>query len=291
MDEYFFDWRSGKVNVLKNHQPKEDQVVFISLDEFLDTLTEPSIVVGETTFESYLLETRNRVIQRFVDEGHKLLSSPNRLTGRHRRRLGYSDEDKTDEIDVHVIRDEYYNTNTFMKTPVKVNPDDPFIQIRIDANRELMILRSTLVRVPLKSGNGYKKNPEKAKDIWAQEIITKLPTYGTLDDETAKALGNGTEYANVIIAAIGVCAKFATTRKEFDRLSGLYHHGYPSQIRSDLHYHGWWNPRKRELNKMLGYKTTPQEVINDPTYKKEFRNYRKALRNLWRYMKDNNIVE
>jgi hypothetical protein len=234
-DKYYFDWSHGKVTVLKNDE--EDHTNYFTLFDLLNTIKEPSILIGEATFESFFRDTRrNEFIERAEREGHTILTTPNRATGRHRVALGYTE--KTDEIDVQVIRS-IANSNVHLKVPGVFNDEDPFHQIRHEANRKLMLLRASKVQIPKKRGDGFLKGTKSQKDFYAEEIISRLPDYDTLDEDLQVSLGNKDGYNKVIVAAVGVCADFVSTQRAFDKLSGLYHHGYPSQIRSDLHLWGY----------------------------------------------------
>src|SRR5690606_5773683 len=76
MDTIYFDWGRGKVTTLLNDS---DHIVYYrSVDELLDSLTEPHNIVSEATFESYEPTTRAKVIERARAAGHNWLTTPNR---------------------------------------------------------------------------------------------------------------------------------------------------------------------------------------------------------------------
>ena len=108
--------------------------------------------------------------------------------------------------------------------------------MREAANVRLMHLRSSFRLEDRPSGKTFIAT--SAKDDFADELIARLPAFGTLPAIRQQALGNG-EYSKIIVAAIGVCAEQAKTIKEFDYLSGMYAHAYPSQIRADLMHYAW----------------------------------------------------
>lgn len=260
MDKYYFDWSHGKVTVLKNNESLHKN--YYSLFDLLDDVNEPSIFIGEATFESFFRDSRrNEFILRCEAEGHIILTTPNRATGRMREKLGL---EKTDENDVQAIR-AIANSGTHLKVPRVFDASDPFLSVRAAANKELMILRASKVRIPKKNGVGFLKATKSEKDLFAEDLIARLPDINSIPEDISKYLG-GTEYNKVIVAAVGVCGKFVNSQRGFDKLSGLYHHGYPSQIRSDLHLWGW----SRRLRGKPGYSLS---------------GYRRALRWLFRQIK------
>lgn len=259
-DTYYFDWAHGKVDVLRNDEA--EVVTYPSLDALVDTIPRPSLIIGEATFESFWRETnRNDFIRRCQREGHDLRTVPNRATGRWKLKK-YPPEDYPeyyrqnakfpDDFAVDLIRS-IHRDGVHLKKPRIFDPNDPKIEQREVANRELMILRNTKQYKIGKRGQRL-KTMESAKDRFANELISFLPRYRDLLWVRQVALGNGKEYAKVIVAAVGVATKHSKTKQEFDWLSGLFHHGYPSQIRSDLHLHGWWRPGKRELITLRDYR-------------------------------------
>jgi hypothetical protein len=101
------------------------------------------------------------------------------------------------------------------------------------------------------------------------------------------ALGNGKDYNLVIVAAVGVASIHARTTDEFDRLAGLYAHGYPSQIRADLHHYAWagGNTRAKLETHLDGY---GKRIIPSPTVRLDgltWTSYRRELRWLYRQLR------
>lgn len=267
MNTYYFDWAGGKVDVLRN----DDTTVTIyhDLDELLDAITKPSLIIGEATFESFWRETkRNDFIERCAREGHDLRTVPTRGTGQWKLRE-YPPEQHPqfygknakfpDDLACDLIR-QMYRDGVHLKKPRLYDPDDPHIAVRKSANHELMILRNTKKTVIGPRGG---RNLVSAKDEFATELIATLPAYQDLSDVQKVALGNGKEYSKPIVAAVGMATKYAKSTKDFDRLSGMNHHGYPSQIRSDLHLHGWWKTPKGKIPK--------REQIKLTDYRREIR--------------------
>jgi len=227
----YFDWNKQYINVL--FDDAEDDIKLPNLDTLFDLLTEPTVIIGEATFESFQHEKRRAVIERARREGHTLLTTPTRATGRRWNALGYDREGKDDSIAVKVIRD--LAPDVHLKVP-EISPDPEWVERRKAANSELMVLRSTFRWA--KGPKGGRKIIS-AKDDYADTLIEKLPPFANLTDVQKIALGDGKVYNKIVIAAVGKAAKFAESTREFDKLAGLYHHGYPSQIRSDLHHWRW----------------------------------------------------
>lgn len=234
MQHVYFDWNKTQINVL--FDDAEDDIVLKDLDSLMDMLTEPSVIIGEATFESFQLAKRKHVMDRASKDGHILLTTPNRATGRWRKQLypEYNGKPLPDNLAVKVIRHIATKTNTHLKVPGF--PDPAWVQIREAANYRLMTLRSEF-RWAYGPRGGRKVVSEK--DDYADELIQGLPEYSTLTSKQKLALGDGKEYNKTVVAAVGVAAEFASNTEEFDSLSGMYHHGYPSQIRSDLHHWRW----------------------------------------------------
>jgi len=237
-DTYYFDWSAGKINVLKNDA--EDDVIYQTLDQLLDEIQEPSVLIGEATFESFNLEKRAAFMERCEREGHILLSTPNRLTRRRREAL-FPGIEKSDSVDVKVIRDIARDGVTHLKVP---HISDQCTADRTKTGtKELVRLRSTRHLKPKKNGDGYCKSLISDKEILAEEIISHLPEFSTLSLKTKLAIGSMQKanygYNKVIVPAVYVASQHTDNREDFERLIGLYHHGYPSVFRSDIMHWGW----------------------------------------------------
>jgi len=241
LDTVYFDWGGKAVHTLTNDS--NDIVVYPTLDALLDTLTGPTRIIGEATFESYNVSRREAVINRCRAEGHELLTTPNRATGRERHDvMGYPKGVKTDSIDVGAIRHLARRNPACLKKPNIVNPT---WADRLDgANDEIMKLRRTYTHVESKRAKlGFKA--VSAKDTYAQTVAGLLPPYESLPESRKLALGDGKAYSSPLLAAAAIATKHADDRAEFERLAGLYHHGYPSQIRSDFHHWAFRYAKKR----------------------------------------------
>lgn len=263
----YFDWSGGPVHAL--HDDAEQAVIYGGLDDLLDHLTGPTRVRGEATFESFNVAKRAEFTDRCEREGHDFRVINPRATAKRRALLGL---EKSDEVDVAVIRDLANDGKTHF-TPVVIAPDEK-VAMREAANTRLMNLRRT--RTPRRSklakiGWAF----DVAKDQYADEIIARLPDPSTLTVEQDLALCTGPEgkrkYSKCVVAAIGVVAEYARNIKEFDFLTGLYHNGYPSQIRSDLMMHRWGKTlREREADPAKNRPYRPR-VIELTAFRRELR--------------------
>jgi hypothetical protein len=234
MKKIVFDWslRRGVVAIVVSEdggkytpvewKPLPDRT---GLDLMLDSLTEPHEIIGEATFESYILEHRRDFTARCEKEGHILRTLPSRLTPRKRRALGMVKSDENDALAMVDLADKESRFSVYHEPPAD---DDPELLRREGANHDLMILRA--------SGD---------KDKYADGFIARLSAFKDQPEVRRKALGNGKQYNPVKVAAVAIAADYSLTQREFDQLSGLYAHAYPSQIRADLMHWGWAGGSKR----------------------------------------------
>ena len=222
LDVWYLDWslRNGVTAVRNDSEGVEHFKK--GTNEFLDALASPSKIIMESTVHSFVPEWREAFIKRCEDEGHTLLFVPPRETGRWSRELGIDKSDFNDPLVIRAI----VKAGAHLKRPS--TPEPEYVAKRAAANRKLMLLRA--------SGE---------KDEYAKALIEGLPDYASLSNEKKLALGNGKRYSFIVVAAAGVATEVATSRKEFERLCGLYAHGYPSQIRADLYHWQWSGGAKR----------------------------------------------
>lgn len=228
----YFDW-SMRTGVYTLIDWSQDVIVYPTLETAIKFLDPGDTLIGEATFESFNLTQRYSMIELARSRGITFLTTPTRLTGKTRRRLGY--EGKSDEIDVFVVR-EVAQDPANLKVPAK--PDPESMARRMSANDKLMDLRRSGVLTEKKRTPG-RFTFTSDKDRFADQLIAQLPPFETLDEVKRKALGNGKGYSLIVVAAVGVAAAEARTTREFDHLTGLYAHAYPSQIRADLHHWAW----------------------------------------------------
>ena len=259
MNEYYIDWSSRK-GVLALMEGAEKPVVFETLFTFVESLNEPSIIYIEATYESFDLKKR-REFEEICFNKHVLWQTPNRLTQRMRKRLNFSE--KTDENDTFAIRGVVKQCDS-LKKPRPV--DQTRVLIRVIANKELMLLRR-----------------RRQKDVFAETLIVHLPSPETLTDTQKIALLNGDgKYSKPTVAAVGIAAKFAYNQKGFDFLAGLHAHGYPSQIRADLHHYNWsgGNTRRKLSDHKHGYGKRDDIKMSD--WRREMRWLFHKLRKLYK---------
>lgn len=203
-----------------------------------------SVVVGESTFDSYDLDARRHVIEYAESRNVTLLTVPARGNTRRRSAAGFPEKTtqnkKTDEEDARAIQFAAVN-GAHLKKPALV--DAQWADLRDRARRRFIHLRWS-----------------KQKDDYARNRMRDLPPFMLMPLERRIALGKIedqrlTTWNPIIIAAVGVAAEFVSGRADFERLTGLYAHGYPSQFRSDLIYWGWTKqPVKRERIRLTVYR-------------------------------------
>lgn len=98
-DFVYFDWDKNKVTTLPNKAT--ESVEYPTLRHLVERLKKPTVLIGESTFESYNLHERKAVFDLAMARGHKWYGTPNRATYRWRNRFGW---DKSDANDVQFLR-------------------------------------------------------------------------------------------------------------------------------------------------------------------------------------------
>lgn len=229
----YFDWSMQRgLAVIGDEGGVDDVRNFHSIDALLDTVDEPTTFVSETTFESFNIDNRRRLVERMSALGHDWRVLPTKLTPRARHALGL---EKDDTNDVVAIRHVALTNPDALKRPTV---DSPIKDKLAAANRELMILRRTY-NTEAAPRRKFGLRVIKKKDTYAETVCQFLPLYEDLDDTLKVALGDGKSYSLTLVAALAKATKFADNRREFDSITGLFVNGYPSQIRSDLHHWRW----------------------------------------------------
>ena len=286
----YFDWsiRNGVFTLTDN---AKDVIVYPTLWAVLDELLPGDMLIGEATFLSFDVAQRERFMKEAAAKGVAFLTTPTRLTSRARKRHGLGE--KSDEVDVRAIRAMVQEgIDSRLKPPAPADPE--WVELRTKANRHLMSLRRSGELVPAPRTPGRYKFIS-GKDTQAKAWAEELPPLQFEPEVRRLALGQtvgATDYNLVIVAAVGVAAIYARDTDEFDRLAGLHAHGYPSQIRADLHHYAWagGNTRaKLEVIEAVG-KTTGQvtRVIPSPTKRLDgltWTDYRRELRWLYRQLR------
>ncbi len=230
----FGDWSSNRsITAIRDNE--EEILYYQDFDSWFDSLSEPTLLVVEATFENFEKQNRQLVIDRAKREGHVFRTIGTRCTNRVRRAGG---EDKTDEVDVRVIRHRVKSGAHLHDPDYRVDKE---YQERFDAAQaEIRNLRYM-----------------GKKELLAQNVIKRLPEIKLQPETRRVALtskSSPNEYNEVRVAAVTIAAKYSRDIKEFERIAGLYENGYPSQIRADLMYHGWRNLRKWATIKFSDYR-------------------------------------
>lgn len=191
-------------------------------------------IILESTFDSFDRDNGDRDIAAARLLGVSILTISSRVTSRFRKAGGFGEKD--DAADAKAIR---YAAQSGMHLKVPGKASDELIAKRIEANTALMYLRSHGEHRPRPKASGYTFT--SLKESMSAEWAALLPDFKGLPEVTRTALSasGGKGYNLTIVAAVGVAAYFAENGSEFDYLSGLYQHGYPTQIRADLMHWAW----------------------------------------------------
>jgi hypothetical protein len=234
---YAFDWSVGRG--ITAVDPQGFTIGTRSLSELIRVVPHGATVVGESTFESYDRSLREQVIQLAESRDVTLLTVPARGNTWRRAAAGMPEKTgqsrQTDREDALAIQRAAVN-GAHLKKPSILDP--AWAALRDRAAARFVYLRC--------SGQ---------KDTYARERMARLPHFTWQPDERRIALGPSGGYNAVIVAAVAVAAEFVTDRRAFERLTGLYAHGYPSQFRSDLMHWGWGRrPEKRERIRLTVYR-------------------------------------
>jgi hypothetical protein len=235
---YAFDWSIGRGVVAVD--PRGFMMRPQTLRELITWVPAGSVLVGESTFESYDPSLREGIIRLAASRGVALLTVPARGNTWRRLAAGFpektSQSRQTDFEDARAIQQAALN-GAHLKVPVAA-VDAEWAELRDRAAKRFVYLRC--------SGQ---------KDAYALDLMRRLPPFTLQPAERRVALGPVGAYNQVIVAAVGVAAEFVSDRPGFERLTGLYAHGYPSQFRSDLMHWGWGKrPEKRERISLSVYR-------------------------------------
>lgn len=229
---YAFDWSTTRGVTAVD--PRGFKIGCRTLVELIRDLPRGATVVGESTFCSYDLRQREQVMQLAESRGVILLTVPARGNMRRRASAGLAEKTgQSRQIDLEDARAIQLAaiSGAHLKKPAIV--EDAWAELRERARKRFIHLRY--------SGQ---------KEQYATDLMRRLPPYRVQPIERMVALGkleNGElrNYNPVIVAAVGVAAEFVSGRADFERLTGLYSHGYPSQFRSDLMHWGWGRQEKK----------------------------------------------
>lgn len=260
-ETYYFDW-SIKRGILALKESAHELEKHSNTRQFLHSIPCGSTIISEATFESFNTKEQGEVIDLAEKLGHIWLCTPTRVTGRKRREL-FPDKDfkvikgeALDEYDVWALRALALDGKTHLRKPRKKGDVDPEFVERSDKTRSiLMILRKSPKPTNDELTDFYKTG--NAKEYYVRKLSKCLPPIKELTEERKLYVGNGngTVYAPPLLAAVGVAANHARNRTEFERLIGLYHHGYPTIARSEIMFHVWNNQvKKRPGSNLTGFR-------------------------------------
>ncbi len=254
MERKYFDWDGSHLHVIgdfhnggktpKPNEPYDTEVEsFYDFDEFLNSLTEPTEIIGEPSFESFALQRRQEIVSKAAEDHHCLLTIPSRKTGYRRKQLGFSPDDKCDALDVYVIRQIANDGKTRLKTARVYSADDPLPLARKAAQAQLVHLRQTTTKRPKKNAKVGQRSYTRVnnKKLFARELMKRLPNPKTIDPIYRMVLCDGAKYNEMVVAAVGVIVQHTRNRDDFTMVAGLLDCGYPSIMRSDFMRHLWVN--------------------------------------------------
>lgn len=197
------------------------------LFEMLDRLTESTRIVLEPAFESFLPGRRERFIELARSRNHDLGRVSDRQTPRMRKELGLDKSDESDAIAIWFVAMERHVSPIYAASEVSEEWKTRAARL----NHQVMVARYTGGRPRLVEEVGSILGPPR-----------ELPEHlrRTLLD------ASGRRYL-MFLAEVYVAAREADSRKEFERLLGLYQNGWASMLRAEPHRMGWEVVEKRGL--------------------------------------------
>lgn len=281
----YFDWDREKVTVLFNDDP--DAITYPNLRELIEDLDTPTVLIGESTFESYNLQERKAVYDLAIAAGHKWYGTANRLTYRWRNRFGWEKSDANDVTTIRIIA-EYpgplsdirgykqeghaevtEGQKTFVYDPIPFEQLDVadylgqghwtrLREIKVDnpeESKQYEMERREVFRSHQADAMDFRRSDEKEKA--ARYIVFKrqaLNAMGIDPGKTAAATNRKwtetfTLLNNSVMWAIVFAAQAADSREEFEALLGAHAHGAKSMLRSQFYHWGWAGNGKGPMNK------------------------------------------
>jgi len=232
---------------------------FDLLDELRQRDDGPFLVVCEAPFESYAVDRRQRTIDEYAEAGFDLRTINPRQTAWWRIEREIEKGNENDAAAIFNIAKHALDHGHLLHVPAPaLTEDDPWVQLRKRAERELMVLR--------RSGR---------KELLWKGLVQELPKFKELTSEQQRALGGSGGYSKAILPAVYVAARHTTDIRQWERLMGLYSSGKPSLFRSDIFHHGWQGNKNASRRRDSGL-TLSQ--------------YRRNLRWLYRQVKDLEVV-
>lgn len=238
-------------NEIYDPESEDGYLRFNTLRQFFEWVPEGSTIILERTFESYDLEERQLVLKIARERNLDLKCTPTRATWRTRKRLWpevqsdhwtkISTEGCMDRYDVLAIR-EIAKTAHLIAGEANHRPPADELKRQDVARYEIMKARNTANKRQV-GGKGAGKVTETMKDAKAKEVAASLPN---VPDWAKPYLRTKTGWRLSVIAAIAIAKENTLSKKEFERLIGMYHHAYPNQFRSDLMFHAWHKYIRKE---------------------------------------------
>lgn len=208
------DWSFHGIHVTFDGETVEKMA---SLDVLLadGRLTAAHNIVAESTFESWNLERRARLLEDLRRAGHELYVYRPLHTARARRELGI---EKSDSEDVKIIwrYAQHPRFHVYRAGVVEADWAETFAGLQ----REYTIIRLSGGKAEL-----------------AAQAAAILGPLRERSPESRLVLGASTGYSETLLAALYYAASKNLTRNEMERLFGLHGSGYPSLLRSEIHTH------------------------------------------------------
>lgn len=270
-DFIYFDWNRLFVFGFTNDDEQSFEVP--SLRDMINSLSKPTVIIGESTFESYNLIERQSVHELALSQGHLWYGTPNRLTYRWRNRFGWN---KTDENDARTIRiiAEYPDSLSSIreyKTEGEERAIDgqkqyvynaiPYENISISeyigkgswarlrpitiTSAEEDIVRRVERRNSQSLAMEFRRLDSKEKDarlLDFKRVILKILEIDPGKTMAATKRNFAVEFSllnNSVVWAVVFAAQAASSRDEFETLLGAYAHGAKSMLRSQFYHWGW----------------------------------------------------
>lgn len=284
-DFIYFDWDRTKVTCLRNNEPAT--FTFSSLRELINSLDKPTVLIGESTFESYNLSERKAVFDLAISKGHLWYGTANRLTYRWRNRFGWA---KSDTIDAYVLRivaewPEALSNIRPYKQGGSIQTNDGLTQFVYDeipmANLDVgkfigqgswTRLRKMHVRTPedfqeyeferrlnsrmrQSEAMEFRRLDDKAKDVrylgFKTQVldILELPYKANKASITREFNKAFPLLNNSVMWAIAFAAEASDSRQSFEGLLGSHAHGAKSMLRSQFYHWGWAGNGKGPMSK------------------------------------------
>ena len=214
MNMVAFDWSGKGIDVTFDG---ETSVRMDNVDSLLAILDEPHVIVCEATYESYVPERRDAFTLACAADGHDLRTFKPRFTARLRNELGI---EKTDANDALVI----FRVASLGIIPMKkAGIVDPDYRARHTAiNREHTIGRFV-----------------GESESLVAEFEQAIPKETLTDIQKLAFLTKAGEWRGQFISGIVRASRHATSRNDFERLTGMYANGYGCHLRSDIYHWGY----------------------------------------------------